>query len=255
MNNEELFKEYSKNKKNIELRNEIAMNNIKLVPYTINLNKLYIEGIHDYQEMLQDGYIALIKAVETYDNTLGYTFSSYAISCIISLTKNRLEYNKEASLDQKLYNDDDSMTTLQDTIKDENVNIEAEVINSQLYKEVNYNINNCLDPLELKVIKSFYGIDQEPETFKKIAEDLNMDISEVKKIRKKAELKIEKTKLFRSLKSEYYISYYPKYYLDNTRSSPTNKIYSPVEEIALKKIDKDKSLLIKTVNNLKRVCK
>lgn len=65
--NNDLFKEYSKDKSDISLRNKIVLNNINLVPYTINHYNLFIDGVHDYEEMLQDGYIALIKAVESFD--------------------------------------------------------------------------------------------------------------------------------------------------------------------------------------------
>lgn len=69
--NNELFERYSKNKSDIGLRNKIVLNNINLVPYTINHYNLFIDGVHNYEEMLQDGYIALIKAVESFDYSLG----------------------------------------------------------------------------------------------------------------------------------------------------------------------------------------
>lgn len=253
MNNDKLLKEYSRDKNNIELRNRIVLNNLKLVPYTINRYHLYIEGIHDYDEMLQEGYISLIKAVETYNYDLGYRFSVYAIKCILSLTRSRSEYNKYLSLNKVIYNENsDTEISLNDILQDESIDIENDYIAKQLQKDINNSIHSCLNYIELKIIKSFYGIDEKSRSFKEIAKDLNMDISEVKKIRKKAETKIKKTKLFRSLKAEYYISYYPKFDLDSTRSSPTNKIYSPVEKIVFKKIDTDKSLLIETVHSLKK---
>lgn len=66
----------------IEERNQIVLNNAKLIPYII---KRYIHispSNPNYEDLVQEGYIALIKAVERFDPDKGFKFSSYASSLI-----------------------------------------------------------------------------------------------------------------------------------------------------------------------------
>ena len=253
VNNEKLFKEYTKNKQNTEIRNEIVLNNMGLVPYTINRYNLYVEGIHDYEEMLQDGYIALINAIETFDSSLGFKFSTYAIKCILALTSKRLEYHKDLSLDAPLKSSDEEDTFLIDTIEDDKINIEREIIDQQFYSSVRKNLSLSLDTLELNVIKAFYGIGQEMKNYEQISSTFNLDIKTIRNIKNKAESKIRNTKYFRMLYLERNpISYYPSLHFENEKTGPTNKIVSPVENITLKKLQQERSLFIKTLKTLKK---
>ena len=214
--NNELFERYSKNKSDIGLRNKIVLNNINLVPYTINHYNLFIDGVHDYEEMLQDGYIALIKAVESFDYSLGFKFSSYAIKCILSLTRTRLDYNKDLSLNAPI---------------NEGAETEIEIIDT---------------------IKAIYGIDQEVKSYKYLSCILKLDINYLKKIKKQAENKIRRSSYFKKIYNERNpISYYPKMIFDNDKSSPTNQINSPVERIVLEKQKQEKQLLKKTLKHIK----
>ncbi len=250
--NKNLFKEYAKNKDNIDLRNKIVLNNLKLVPYTINRYHLYIEDIHNYDEMLQDGYIALIKAVESFDYSLGYKFSSYAIKCILELTRNRLDYNKDISIDAPIKDDEEDFTLL-DTIKDDAINIEKEAIEKDFYLQIRNKLSLNLNNIELNIIYAIYGINQEIKSYKDIADDLNMDISKVRSIKNKAETKIKNSSYFRHLYLERNpISYYQGINFNSIKTSPTNKINSPVEYIAMRRENLNRSLIIDTVRHKKR---
>lgn len=247
-NNDELFELYSKDKHNIEIRNKIAINNLNLVPYTINKYHLYVDVIHDYEEMLQEGYLALIKAVETFDNSLGYQFSSYAIKCILNLTRNRLDYNKDISLNTPLNDDLESNVELIDTLKDDNINIEKDFINESFYKDIRKELSLNLNDIEDKIIKGYYGINQEIKSYNDLVLQLNLSLRDIKKIKVKAENKIRKSSYFKKLYRERNpISYYPSFNYDNTKTSPTNKINSPVENIVMKKLDQDRNLILKTL--------
>ena len=249
--NNDLFKEYSKNK-NISLRNKIVLNNINLVPYTINHYNLFIDGVHDYEEMLQDGYIALIKAVESFDYSLGFKFSSYAIKCILSLTRTRLDYNKDVSLNTPINEGAETEIEIIDTIEDESIDIEKDIINENFYREIKKNLSFNLNDIELEVIKAIYGIDQEVKSYKDLSCILKLDINYLKKIKKQAENKVRKSSYFKKLyKERNPISYYPKMIFDNDKSSPTNQINSPVERIVLEKQKQEKQLLKKTLKHIK----
>ena len=128
-------------------------------PYTINHYHLFIDGVHDYEEMLQDGYIALIKAVESFDNSLGFKFSPYAIKCILSLTRTRIDYNKDVSLNTPINEGPETEIEIIDTIEDESIDIEKNIINENFYREIKKNLSFNLNDIELEVIKAIYGID------------------------------------------------------------------------------------------------
>ena len=241
--NDELFKEYAKSH-SIEIRNEIALNSMGLVPYTIKKYGLYVKGIHNYVEMLQDGYLALIKAVEKFNPSLNFKFSTYAVKCILSLTNNRLDYHKDLSLDSPLKSSAYEDLFLIDTIKDDNVHIEKDVINQQLYADIRNNLSSHLDSLELMVITAFYGIGQEEKTYRQISSKLNLNIKTIQEIKHKAENKIRSTEYFKILYLETNpISYYPTFDFTDEKTGPTNRILSPVESIALKKIKRERNLL------------
>ncbi len=122
--NDELFKEYKINR-DYKLRNQIALNNKKLI-YPI-INKLFIVGINDYEELEQEAFIALLKAVEDFNPDLGYQFSTYANKCLLKILREKLDYNKEISLNQPLKTSDDENIDLIDTLLDESVDINQEV--------------------------------------------------------------------------------------------------------------------------------
>lgn len=250
--NNELFERYSKNKSDISLRNKIVLNNFNLVPYTINHYNLFIDGVHDYEEMLQDGYIALIKAVESFDYSLGFKFSSYAIKCILSLTRTRLDYNKDLSLNTPINEGAETEIEIIDTIEDESIDFEKDIINENFYREIKKNLSFNLNDIELEVIKAIYGIDQEVKSYKDLSCILKLDINYLKKIKRQAENKVRKSSYFKKLyKERNPISYYPKMIFDNYKSSPTNQINSPVERIVLEKQKQEKQLLKKTLKHIK----
>lgn len=250
--NNELFERYSKNKDDIGIRNKIVLDNLSLVPYTINHYNLFVDGVHNYEEMLQDGYIALIKAVESFDYSLGFKFSSYAIKCILSLTRNRLDYNKDISLNTPINEGAETEIEIIDTIEDESIDIEKDIINENFYREIKKNLSFNLNYIELEVIKAIYGIDQEVKSYKDLSCILNLDINYLKKIKRQAENKVRKSSYFKKL---YYernpISYYPKMMFDNDKSSPTNKINSPVERIVIQKQKQEREIIKNTLRYTK----
>ena len=67
-------------------RDKFIEDNMKLVTYTID--KKFPSYKHEkldssFEETFQTGCIGLIKAVDKFDENKGYSFSTYAISCIV----------------------------------------------------------------------------------------------------------------------------------------------------------------------------
>lgn len=75
-----------KSEERIAIRNQIVENNMRLVYYVLNkerYSKLYrLPDDYTEDDRLQEGYMALIKAVDKFDISKGHRFSTYAYSCI-----------------------------------------------------------------------------------------------------------------------------------------------------------------------------
>lgn len=83
----------SKKKIDIEKRNELVVQNIALVNYII---KKYIWlGEDEYEDLFQEGCLALVLAAERFDETKGYAFSTFAGNYIQNLLR---RYKDEKSV-------------------------------------------------------------------------------------------------------------------------------------------------------------
>jgi RNA polymerase sigma-B factor len=81
--NKELFDRYRETK-SIELRNEIVEKYLYIVDILI---KKYLNKGVDYEDLYQVGSMALVFAVERYDSSKGYEFTSFATPTIIGEIK------------------------------------------------------------------------------------------------------------------------------------------------------------------------
>lgn len=81
--NKELFDRYRETK-SIEIRNEIVERYLYIVDILI---KKYLNKGVDYEDLYQVGSMALVFAVERYDTSKGYEFTSFATPTIIGEIK------------------------------------------------------------------------------------------------------------------------------------------------------------------------
>ena len=93
MMNQEIFDQYQRTK-DISLRNEIVESHLYMV--NILVRKYLNKGV-DYDDLYQVGATALIAAVERFDPSKGYDFSSFATPTIIGEIKKHFR-DKEWSL-------------------------------------------------------------------------------------------------------------------------------------------------------------
>ena len=82
-NNKELFEKYQETR-SIELRNKIVEKYLYIVDILI---KKYLNKGVDYEDLYQVGSMALVFAVERYDVSKGYEFTSFATPTIIGEIK------------------------------------------------------------------------------------------------------------------------------------------------------------------------
>lgn len=231
-----LFKEYQRTKDK-EIRNQIALNNYNLI--YIGLRGLYVEGIHDKEELEQEAFICLLKAVERFDISLGFQFSTYAIKYIKSASRRRLDYNRFDSLDEPLKTKKEDARTRLDLIEDTRIDIQRDTIS----KEFNNNLKKILTYDEMKVIKNYYLYDK---TLKEISGMLGITYNQVTGLRSKAERKIYNSKYFKDYQTEavYYdeTTYLKAYDYSRPTYSKTNRINETVLNTVLEIEKRDNNI-------------
>ena len=74
----------------------LILNNQALVGYALNKYFKYIPT-NSYEDLQADGYLALVKAANTFDASYGIKFSTYAIRCIRNEVQQAL-YKSQATI-------------------------------------------------------------------------------------------------------------------------------------------------------------
>lgn len=242
--NEELLQRYREDPSNVELRNEIVMKNEGLIHFVIKRNNLFVEGVHDYEELVQEGFLKLIEAVERFDPERGVMFSSYACKYILSMTTGRAEYNKELSLDTPVKNSEDQLK-LEDTIQDDGVDIENSCIDHIFNSEIRSQVRNILDPLPGKVLVMYY---RRRLTETEISIKLGITKGEVARIRRKALNSLRGSAYFKRLYREMSqpVSYVRAIDFSNEKVA-SNRISDPTGEKALCCLGIEDSAIRKTL--------
>ncbi|CCJ33049.1 sigma-70 family RNA polymerase sigma factor [Caloramator australicus] len=136
MTNEELFELYSKGNTNV--KEQLIINNLNLVKcaakrYFVIYNVRDYKDI-DYYDLVQAGSIGLMKAIDKFNPSLGWKFSSYAYKVISTEIRRVLDRHEDTlSLDENIGDDDDD-TTLMDVIEDKSINFVEELELKELKK-------------------------------------------------------------------------------------------------------------------------
>lgn len=157
---QEEFSKYIKEaqKGNLQARDKIINHNIKLV---INhVLKRFSNATYDIKELISVGNIGLIKAVDTFDLTKGFQFSSYACkvidSEIIKFMKSSQKYLEEKSLNQLIDSSCEDGLTIEDTIEDNSAYFDEKLFNFELLLEVRKQVE-MLNDRDKKIIKLYFG--------------------------------------------------------------------------------------------------
>ena len=147
LNKQELEKKFIQMKNSIpEARETIILHNLKLVFH--RYYKRFSTIQMDMDDIISNGIIGLIKAVDTFNLDKKYSFTTYASKCIDNeiLMYIRKEITKDIHLDEG--NGEDELT-LMGLIIDPSVNIEEDYINNE-------NINNIKSIVNLLNKKDKY---------------------------------------------------------------------------------------------------
>ena len=160
--------------------NELILNNLNLVHFVIKKMNIKIGNDFDYDDLYQVGVIGLIYASKNYDENKHITFSTFSFVC----RKNEiLKFIYKGSYNDSLQVEICDDVVLEDTIRDENVNIEEEIIFNENNQELHYILDNYLNENERKIIKMLYGIDSKVYKQNEISEILNIPQYKVSRIK------------------------------------------------------------------------
>ncbi len=172
-------------------KEQLVLKNQRLVYYLVQ--KMGInQGSSEYDDIVSEGMMGLIKAAITFEPSKKYQFATYATTCInneifMFLRKNK-KYVNNIYLEEPIGNDGDKEITLADTIEDPESDFVEKISNREEFINIFNIILNCLKKTEKVVI--LYRIGDLTE--REIARKLNFSQSYISRLVKKSAQKIKK---------------------------------------------------------------
>lgn len=182
MNEKERVYNVLSREKELELFNRYRLEDdqdayVEIIYSNLNLIREYItqfcENNSELEDLIQDGYLVLLNAIESYDYTKNDQFNIYLIKCI---DREILQGEKEESI-----------------INDELSFVIEEFITTLAQKEVIQRCFSLLSPREIKVLQLRHGLeDGNCRTFSEIGKLFGVTGERARMIQKNAFLKIRK---------------------------------------------------------------
>ncbi|MEG1407372.1 MAG: RNA polymerase sporulation sigma factor SigK [Ruthenibacterium sp.] len=180
-------------------RETLISHNLRLVAHIV---KKYYASATDHEDLISIGTIGLIKAVDSFDNTKGARFATYAARCIEnevlmsfrSGKKNQNNISIQESID---HDKDGNGLTINDIVADSFAIDEAYESKEEAAKI--HRIVEKLNGRDRQIVVLRYGLQgQKPLTQQQVSEILHISRSYVSRIEKKAlellKVEFEKTK-------------------------------------------------------------
>ena len=173
-----------------QARKTLIESNLRLVTM---IARQYRRPKIELLDLIQEGNIGLIEAVDKFDAEMGYRFSTYAVWSIRKAIQEFLgEENAIESLDS-IIEDDGEEVFLSDMIKDAETILggpSCEIIDAQLEQiEEQQRIFERLDTIperEREVLMMLYGFKDKPMSLQDIADQLGMSHERVRCIKNTA---------------------------------------------------------------------
>ena len=168
----------------VETKNEIIRANLRLV---VSVAKKYMPGPDKFFEAVSEGNISLMKAVEKFDYTRGFKFSTYATW---ALQKNyyRAYETQSRYTDHFRSGHDESLGWATDPRSN---GFEQERLQAQREQQVGQ-ILGCLSDREREIIAKRYGLSGsfEGQTLKEVGADLGVSKERIRQLEGRALAKL-----------------------------------------------------------------
>ena len=193
--NQELFIQWHDNNDE-SARDKIILGNIKFA-ISISVKYISIDPAYDSDDLLQIAIIGLIKAVDSFDYTRGYSFTTYSgriIANELNMLWRRFKYLPLIlSLDAPINSLDTNGIILRDILIDRDTNIEMDVEYSIMSTLIESELD-CLSERDKNIIIDQFGLNNTiPLTQQKCAEKYGVSQASICRIVLKS-LKIIRTK-------------------------------------------------------------
>ena len=175
-------------------RDKLIEHNLRLVAHIV---RKYYTANKSNEDLISVGTIGLIKAVDTFNNSSGTRFATYAAKCIqneiLMLFRNQKKLGCEVSLNDTIDVDKDGnpltyldIISVEDTIAED---IDKKI---QISKALDY-IKNSLDDREKQILVMRYGLgNTQAYPQREVARKLGISRSYVSRIEKSCLEKIKK---------------------------------------------------------------
>lgn len=198
--NQELFIQWHDNNDE-SARDKIILGNIKFA-ISISVKYISIDPAYDSDDLLQIAIIGLIKAVDSFDYTRGYSFTTYSgriIANELNMLWRRFKYLPLIlSLDAPINSLDTNGIILRDILIDRDTNIEMDVEYSIMSTLIESELD-CLSERDKNIIIDQFGLNNTiPLTQQKCAEKYGVSQASICRIVLKS-LKIIRTKLLSTI--------------------------------------------------------
>jgi RNA polymerase primary sigma factor len=173
----------------VEMKNLLIRSNLRLV---VSIAKKHVKPNGNFFEMVSDGNISLIRAIEKFDYSRGFKFSTYATWAIMKNYARSIpaEHNQ---LDRYRTGSDEFFMSSPDQRSDQ---FEQELVNHRQHEAI-IQILNRLDERERNIILYRFGLNQEgePQTLEQLGGRFGVTKERIRQLETRALEKLRKIAL------------------------------------------------------------